>query len=80
MSKVNLKEWFLFEQDKIKLLLIIDMRVIVRILFKRFFPRMKNNFKDTSPKKPYRILKDLIKKNLYTLKYINYYTFLFLYQ
>ena len=27
------------------------MRVIIRFSFKRFFPRMKNNFKDTSPKR-----------------------------
>ena len=37
MSKVNLREWFLFGQDKVKLLLVVDLRVIVRFLFKRPF-------------------------------------------
>ena len=38
---------------------------------------MKNNFKDTSPKKSSKVLKDLFKKDFYTFKYISYYVFLF---
>ena len=57
MSKVSLGEWVLFEWDKVKLLLIVDMRVIVRFFFKKSFFRIKNNFKDTFFKKPFEFQK-----------------------
>ena len=48
-------------------------RSFERRSFKRmFFFKIKSNFKDTSPKKLFKILKNLLKKNFYTSKYINY--------
>ena len=44
-----------------KLLLVIDVRVIVRFFFKKSFSRMKSNLKDTSSKRSFEILKGLLK-------------------
>ena len=37
------------------------MRVIVRLFFKRSFSNIKNNFKDISSKRPFKILKNFLK-------------------
>ena len=46
----------MFRQDKVKLL-VVDVRVIVRFIFKKF-SKMRSNLKNTSSKRPYEILKD----------------------
>ena len=47
----------MFGYDKVKLLLVVDVKVIVRFLFKRPFSRMKSNLKDTSLLPPKGLLK-----------------------
>ena len=64
MLKVRLGEWFLFGWDKVKLFLVVDIRVIVRFLFKMFFSRIKSNLKDIFFKRSFElfgILKGLLK-------------------
>ena len=75
MSKINLSKLFLFEWDKVKLFFVIDIRVIVKFLFKKYFLKIKSNFEDNFPKRSSRVLKNFIKKDLYTLKYISYCVF-----
>ena len=66
-----LKEYFLFGCNKVRLFFVINMRVIVKFLFKKSFSKIKNNFKDISSKKPSKILKNHLKINLYISKYIS---------
>ena len=40
--------------------MVVDVRVIVRFIFKRSFSRIKSNLKDTYLKRPFEILKDLL--------------------
>ena len=48
ISKISLREWLLFEYNKIKLLLIINVRVIIKYCkstsFKNTFNYLKNTF------------------------------------
>ena len=73
MSKVNLREQFLFEYNKIKLFLVVDMKIIIRFYLKSTFYRIKNNFKYTSPKNTFSCLNSTSSRIKRLPNILNYY-------
>ena len=66
----------MFGQDKVKLLLIVDVRVIIRFPFKRPQSKMKNNFNNIFSKRSSGVSKVSLK----ICKHTNYCVFSFSYQ
>ena len=59
--KSKFKKIIFFRQNKVKLFLVVDMKAIVRFFFKMSFSKIKNNFNNTSSKRPSRVPKRLLK-------------------